>query len=147
MAKDGCPGTHGVQTPRWYDGECQQEFSDLFPITNRVKPRSVVFSAMLQDSCWNNSSGIYIIYRFDGGLLNLEGCRPKTKWRKSQLVSCCLQMTVLWLTAQMWNYNSVGTISLGRTISIKKTEDLCQPVHPCEQPKTLTYSVSRCAHR
>lgn len=39
----------------------------------------MVFSAMLQDSCQNNSTGINIIYHFDGGLFNLQMLQAKTK--------------------------------------------------------------------
>lgn len=39
----------------------------------------MVFSAMLQDSCQNNNTDINIIYRFDGGRLNLHRLQAKTK--------------------------------------------------------------------
>lgn len=38
-----------------------------------------MFSAMLQDLCQNNSTGISIIYQFDGGLFNLRRLQAKTK--------------------------------------------------------------------
>lgn len=91
----------------------QQELSDQVPITNGVKQGCIlapvlftmVFSVMLQDSFQNNT-GISFIYHCDGGY-SIRGCKQKPKWRKSLFKNFCLQMTVLWLLAQMKNYRSV----------------------------------------
>ena len=63
------------------------EFSETFPVTNRVKQgcalASTLFSmmcpAMLTDAFQDGDNGISIRYRFDGELLNLRRLQAKSK--------------------------------------------------------------------
>ena len=146
MAKYGCPDKFISMVRKLHDGMMasvrdQQELSDPFPITNGVKQGcvlaptlfSMVFSAMLQDSCQNISTGINIIYRFDGGLFNLRRLQAKTKVEEVTVREllfaddCALVASSNEELQASMDFFSSACNNFGLTISTKKTEVLYQP--------------------
>ena len=92
MAKFGCPAKFIAIMRQSRDDMLSRvqnydEFSDPFPMTNRVKQGcviastlfSMVFSAMLTDAFQDSDNGTLIRYCFDGKLFNLRWLLAKSK--------------------------------------------------------------------
>ena len=92
MAKFGCLAKFIAMVRQFHDGMLARvrnvgEFSDPFPVTNRVKQGcvlastlfSMMFSAMLTDAFQDGDNGIPIRYHFDGKLFNLRRLQAKSK--------------------------------------------------------------------
>ena len=87
--------SNGAAVPRWYacKGPNDGEFSDPFPVTNRVKQDcvlastlfSMMFSAMLTDAFQGGDNGMPIRYRFDGKCFNLKRLQAKSKMQTEVL--------------------------------------------------------------
>ena len=103
VAKFGCPAKFIAMVRQFHDSmlarvQSDGEFSDPFPVTNRVKQGcvlastlfSMMFSAMLTDAFQDDDNGIPIRYRFDGKLFNLKGCKLNLRCRQ---MSSSLPMT------------------------------------------------------
>ncbi|KAL8601069.1 hypothetical protein ACOMHN_040770 [Nucella lapillus] len=115
--------------------------NDEFPVTNRVKQGCVLahtlfsflFSMMLLSSFKDSDPGIQITYRTDGGILNTQRLKAKTKVTKS-LVRDLLYADDCAIVAhleddlqRLTDSLSAATKHFGLTISIKKTEVIFQP--------------------
>ena len=93
MAKFGCPAKFMVMVRQFHDGmlvrvQNDGEFSDPFPVTNRVKQGCVLastlfsrmFSAMLTDAFQDGDNGIPIRYHL-GILRRLQKLNPRCRQR------------------------------------------------------------------
>ncbi|KAL8584674.1 hypothetical protein ACOMHN_002403 [Nucella lapillus] len=112
-----------------------------FPVTNGVKQGCVLaptlfsflFSMMLLSAFKDSDPGIQITYRTDGGILNTQRLKAKTKVTKS-LVRDLLYADDCAIVAhseddlqRLTDSLSAATKHFGLTISIKKTEVIFQP--------------------
>ena len=92
MTKFGCPAKFIATVRQFHDGmlarvQNDDEFSDPFPVTKRVKQGcvltlmlfSMMFSVMLKDIFQDGDNGISIRYRLDGKLFNLKRLQAKPK--------------------------------------------------------------------
>ena len=146
LLKLGCPTKFVNVLKQLHEGMqarvCSEgQFSDSFPINNGVKQGCVVapilfilfFGAMLKDCLDGNDKGIRVNFRTNGGLFNLQRLRAKTKIRE-QLVRELLfaddcgifAHSVEDLQSLMDSFANASR-RFDLTISIKKTEVLCQP--------------------
>ncbi|KAL8601457.1 hypothetical protein ACOMHN_000399 [Nucella lapillus] len=115
--------------------------NDEFPVTNGVKQGCVLaftlfgflFSMMLLYAFKDSDPGIQITYRTDGGILNTQRLKAKTKVTKS-LVRDLLYADDCAIVAhseddlqRVTDSLSAATNHFGLTISIKKTEVIFQP--------------------
>jgi len=110
--------------------------NDEFPVTNGVKQGCVLaptlfsflFSMMLLSAFKDSDPGIQITYRTDGGILNTQRLKAKTKVTKS-LVRDLLYADACAIVAhseddlqRLTDSLSAATKHFGLTINIKKTE-------------------------
>ncbi|KAL8612753.1 hypothetical protein ACOMHN_033752 [Nucella lapillus] len=115
--------------------------NDEFPVTNGVKQGCVLastlfsflFSMMLLSAFKDSDPGIQITYRTDGGILNIQRLKAKTKVTKS-LVRDLLYADGCAIVAhseddlqRLTDSLSAATKHFGLTISIKKTKVIFQP--------------------
>ncbi|KAL8582730.1 hypothetical protein ACOMHN_051516 [Nucella lapillus] len=115
--------------------------NDEFPVTNGVKQGCVLaptlfsflFSMKLLSAFKDSDPGIQITYRTDGGILNTQRLKAKTKVTKS-LVRDLLYADDCAIVAhseddlqRLADSLSAATRHFGLTISIKKTEVIFQP--------------------
>ena len=155
MAKFGCPAKFIAMVRQFHDGmlarvQNDSEFSDPFPVTNGVKQGcvlastlfSMMFSAMLTDAFQDGDNGIPMRYRFDGKLLNLRRLQAKSKVQievpdeflfaddmaKGAPTEEKMQTGVDQVSDSCDSYDL--------TISIKKTEEVYQPLlgKPYKEP-------------
>ena len=92
LAKVGCLDTFVDVIRSFHDGMMarvhdQRTESDAFIVSNGTKhgcvmaPRlfSIIFSIMLQDAFHDNDLGVYIQFRTNGNIFNLQRMKAKTK--------------------------------------------------------------------
>ena len=92
LAKVGCLDTFVDITRSFHDGmmarvQDQGTESDVFTVSNGTKQGcvmapmlfSIIFSIMLQDAFCDNDLGVYIQFRTNGNIFNLQRLKAKTK--------------------------------------------------------------------
>ena len=146
MAKFGCPAKFIAMVRHFHDGmlvrvQNDGEFSDPFPVTNGVKKGcvqastlfSMMFSAMLTDAFRDGDNAIPIRYRFDGKLFNLRRLQTKSKVQ-TEVIDEFLFADDMAKGAPTEEKMQKGVDqvsdscdSYDLTVSIKKTEVVCQP--------------------
>ena len=126
MAMFGCPPRY-IAIVRQFHGGMQArvqndgEYSEPFPVTNRVKQGcvmaptllSMMFSAMPTDAFQDVDAGFPIRYRFDGKLLNLRRLQAKSKVQ-TNVVDKLLYADNLAKIYQIRGKNARGCRSHGR---------------------------------
>ena len=163
VAKFGCPTKFIAMVRQFHDGmlarvQTDGKFSDPFPVTSGVKHDcvlaptlfSMMSSAMLTAAFHDNDNGIHIRYRFDGKLFNLRRLQAKSKMQTEVLDEFLFaeDMAMGAPTEEKMQKGidqvSDSCDSYDLTISIKKTEVVCQPApgKPYKEP-TITVKDQR----
>jgi exonuclease III len=155
LGKLGCPAKfvnivksfHTGMEARVLD---QGSFSNAFTVSNGVKQGcvlaptlfSIMFAMLIRDAFKDvDKAGIFLQYRTDGGVFNLQRFRAKTK--VMQAVSrellfaddCALMAHSLEHILQLTDCFAKAAKRFGLTISLKKTEVVFQPRSAVAQPK------------
>ena len=164
MAKFSCPAKFIAMVRQFHDGMLARvqndgEFSDPFPVTNRVKQGcvlastlfSMMFSAMLTDAFQDGDNGIPIRYRFDGKLFNLRRLQAKSKVQTEMLdVFHFADDMAKGAPTEEKMQKGVDQVSdscdsYDLTISIKTTEVVYQPApgKPYNKEPTITVKGQR----
>ena len=145
LSKLGCPPKFVRAIQSFHDGMMASvvengDVSDPFPVTNGVKQGcvlaptlfSLLFAEMLSAALSQTDAGITIRYRTDGRLLDLRRLKADTKVRKAirDFVfadDCALAAHSEEDLQTLADCFSTAAKAFGLTVSIKKTEVLCQP--------------------
>jgi len=146
LLKLGCPKKLVDIISSFHDGMMARVVedgivSDPFPVTNGVKQGcvlaptlfSLMFAGMLFSALSATETGITIRYRCDGSVFDLRRLKAKTKVLHSLVRDflfaddCALAAHSEADLQDLANHLSSAAKSFGLTISLKKTEVLCQP--------------------
>ena len=157
MAKFGCPVRFIAIVRQFHDSMLARvqndgEFSDPFPVINRVKQGcvlastlfSMMFSAMHTDNFQDGDNSIPIRYRVDGKLFKLRRLQAKSKVKKEVLDELQFADDMAKSATKMQKLSDLCD-SYDLTSRIKKTEVLYQspPGKPYKEP-TIKVKVNDC---
>lgn len=146
LLHSGCPSKvvniirsfHDGMKARVVDSGTQ---SDHFPVENGVKQGCVmapllfgiVIAALIYDAYIDCNVGVEMDFRFDGGIFNLQRLKAKTKVstqliRELMFADDCAVVAHSEQDAQLLvDRFSASATRFGLTVSVSKTEVLCQP--------------------
>jgi hypothetical protein len=146
MERVGCPPKFIKITRSFHDGMYARvmdhgQLSDPFSISNGVKQGcvlaptlfSILFSALLSDAFVNSNDGVYVRYRYDGGLFNLRRLQAKSKVNATMLRDllfaddCALGAHNLPDIQTLVDCFAHAASNFGLKINLKKTEVMYQP--------------------
>ena len=153
LARLGCPTKFVTMIRAFHDGMMARviengEVSEPFPVTNGVKQGcvlaptlfSLLFSVMLSDALSQTDDGIMIRFRTDGNFFDLRRLQASTKVKEALVRDflfaddCALAAHDKDALQRLADALSKSTKAFGLTISIKKTEVLCQSAPLMSKP-------------
>ena len=146
LSRLGCPAKFVSMIKAFHEGMMARvtengEVSEPFPVTNGVKQGcvlaptlfSLLFSVMLSSALSQTDDGIMIRFRTDGKFFDLRRLQASTKVKEALMRDflfaddCALAAHDEDALQRLADALSTATKAFGLTISIKKTEVLCQP--------------------
>ena len=152
LSRLGCPPKFVRMIRAFHEGMMARviengDVSDPFPVSNGVKQGcvlaptlfSLIFSVMLSSALSGSDDGILIRFRTDGKFYDLRRLQARTKVKEALIHDllfaddCAIAAPSEAALQRLAVRLSSATKAFGLTISIKKTEVLCQPA-----PKTTT---------